>query len=96
MVDGVLASCYAYVHHDSAHMMLTPIQYFPQLIMSIFHEEDGFPGFAKLLADFGSWIIPLSQHFQWSRLLILEKSDMYLFILDTKKEYKIKSFTDFY
>ena len=63
VVDRILASCYPSVHHDIAHLVMTPIRYFPQLIMSIFHEENGFSGFVKIMEDLGRWENPNSQQF---------------------------------
>ena len=36
MVDGILASCYASFDHDLAHIAMTPIQWFPEIIEGIF------------------------------------------------------------
>ena len=63
VVNEVLASCYPSVHHDIAHFGMTTIQYFPQLIMSIFHEENGFSGFVKIMEEFGRWVNLNSQQF---------------------------------
>ena len=51
IVDGVLASCYAYSHHDVAHIFMTPIHWFPQMMEWIIGEENGFLGFAKVVED---------------------------------------------
>ena len=48
IVDGVLASCYPYHHHDLAHISKTPIRWFPQIMEWIFGEENGFPVFVKV------------------------------------------------
>ena len=63
VVNEVLASCYPSTHHDLAHFAMTPFRYFPQLIMSIFHDENGFSGFVKIMEDFGKWAIPNCQLF---------------------------------
>ena len=39
VVDGVLASCYAYVHHDVAHVGMKPLLWFPS-IMDLLLGED--------------------------------------------------------
>ena len=31
IVGGVLASCYATVHHDVGHIMMTPLRWFPRM-----------------------------------------------------------------
>ena len=61
VVDGVLASCYPSTHHDMAHLGMAPIRYFPQLIMSIFQEENGFSVFVQIMEGLGRWVNPNSQ-----------------------------------
>ena len=47
MVDEVLASCYAFINHELAHIGMMPIQWFPEIIQWVFGEDDGFSTFAK-------------------------------------------------
>ena len=47
MVDGVLASCYAFTDHDLAHIVMTPIQWYPQTIQWIFGDDGGFSAFIR-------------------------------------------------
>ena len=49
MVDGVLASCYASFDHDLAHLALTPMQWFPDVLRWVFGEENGSLAMLKLL-----------------------------------------------
>ena len=49
VVDGILASCYPSTHHDLAHISMAPINSFPDIIMWLLGEENGFSGFVKLL-----------------------------------------------
>ena len=63
VVDGVLASCYASVHHAIAHLGMAPMRYFPQLMMSIFQEENGFSAFVQIMEFMGRWCNPNSQQF---------------------------------
>ena len=42
MVDGILTSCYASVNNVLAHLVLTPIRWFPDLIEWMFGVETGF------------------------------------------------------
>ena len=63
VVDRILASCYPSTHHDLAHFAMTPIRYFPQLIMSTFYEENGFSSFVKIMKDVGKWVFPDYQLF---------------------------------
>ena len=48
MVDGVLASCYASVDHELAHVGMMPLQWFPKIVRWIFGGDDGFSTFAKM------------------------------------------------
>ena len=57
IVDGVLASCYPYSHHDLAHISTTPIHWFPQMMKWIFGEENGFSGFVKVAEGLEKWLV---------------------------------------
>ena len=48
MVDGILASCYASVNHDLAHLVMTPLRLFLWIIERIFGEDNGLQGFAAV------------------------------------------------
>ena len=39
MVNGMLASCYAFSDHDLAHLMLAPMQWHPDIMGWIFGIE---------------------------------------------------------
>ena len=43
VVDGVLASCYAFADHDLAHLAMTPIHLFHDLVETIFGNGNGSP-----------------------------------------------------
>ena len=58
LVDDVLASCYASFHHDLAHIAMTPIQWFPEIIQWIFGDEVGPSAFVKTTKYIGSLILP--------------------------------------
>ena len=58
IVDGVLASCYASFHYDLAHIVMTPIQWFPEIIHWIFGDEVGHSAFIKTTKYTGSLILP--------------------------------------
>ena len=58
IVDGVLASCHASVDHGVAHIMTTPIQWFPQIIEWIYGEDNGCQGFATVLENLGRFMLP--------------------------------------
>ena len=58
MVDGILASCYAYGDHDSAHFGMMPIRWFPELIEWIFGVGNAFPVYVETMGDLAGLIIP--------------------------------------
>ena len=39
LVDGVLASCYASVNHDLAHVVMKPLLWFPSMMGLLLGEE---------------------------------------------------------
>ena len=59
MVDGVLASCYAFYDHDSAHIGMLPIQLFPTIMKWIFGGDNGSPAYVNILGDIGGWLLPV-------------------------------------
>ena len=57
VVDGVLASCYAFPDHDIAHIGMTPLRWFPQVIEMVFGVEDGILGYVNVMDHLGHfWI----------------------------------------
>ena len=58
MVDGVLASCYASFDHDLAHLMVTPMQWFPGMVEWMFEEVDGVPGYVTMVKSLGRAVLP--------------------------------------
>ena len=58
LVDGILASCYASSHHDLGHLALAPLRYFPKLMDLIFGQSNNYPGYVKVLEDFGKMLSP--------------------------------------
>ena len=53
VVDGVLASCYAFPDHDIAHIGMTPLHWFPQIIEVVFGVEDGILGYVNIMDHLG-------------------------------------------
>ena len=45
VVDGVLASCYGSFDHDLAHVAMSPVQWYPEMIGWIFGMGNGSSGF---------------------------------------------------
>ena len=60
LVDGVLASCYPFHDHDLAHIGVTPMRWYPEVIESISGIENGSPGFLKVAKEFGKWSLPFN------------------------------------
>ena len=48
MVDGILASCYATVDHDLAHLGMTPLRMFHWMVEQIYGDNNGFQEFAAI------------------------------------------------
>ena len=55
IVDGVLASCYAYTNHDLAHIGMTPIQWFPEVTEWIFCKYNESPIILMLQMTWSDW-----------------------------------------
>ena len=58
LVDGILTSCYASSHHDLGHLALAPMRYFPKLMDLIFGQSNDYPGYVKILENFGKMFSP--------------------------------------
>ena len=58
IVDDILVSCYASFHHDLAHIGMTPIQWFPDVIQWIFGEDGRVLAFVSIIKEMGKWILP--------------------------------------
>ena len=62
MVDGVLASCYASADHDLAHIGMTPIRWFPDVIEWIFGHENGQQSYTGILEKFGTLLAQIGNN----------------------------------
>ena len=62
VVGGVLASCYADFNHDLAHLTMTPVQWFPDIIRWIFGDDSGFQVFVNMAREFGMMMLPHGQY----------------------------------
>ena len=58
VVDGVLASCYASFDHHAAHIGMTPIRWFPEIMNWIYGVDNGFSGYVKYAISLGRWVLP--------------------------------------
>ena len=61
VVDDILASCYAGSNHDLAHIVLTPMRWFPKMMQWIFGEDKGFQNYALISKYIGEWLVPHQQ-----------------------------------
>ena len=58
MVDGLLASCYASFDHDLSHFVMTPVQWFPDLIEFAFGWNNGIQGCTSIAKLVGRYVMP--------------------------------------
>ena len=63
VVDGDLASCYASSDHHAAHIGMTPIRWFPEIMNWIFGIDNGSPGYVKFARSLGRWVLPVAVTF---------------------------------
>ena len=69
IVDEVLASCYASSDHDLVHSATVLVRYFPELIMWIFGEENGFASHPKVMQHMSKWYMPNNHLYEWNKSL---------------------------
>ena len=67
VVDGVLASCYDSFDHDLAHIVLTPMQWLPDIMGWIFGKEKGSSSYVEIVKDFGKWMVPFNHFYKSSK-----------------------------
>ena len=60
IVDGILASCYAFYDHEIAHIGITPMRWFPWLIERIFGKDNKSPDFLNVIGDLAKIVLPSS------------------------------------
>ena len=58
LVDGVLASCYAFSDHDMAHIGMTPVRWFPRLIEMIFGKHNESPDYINVVDGLANIMFP--------------------------------------
>ena len=51
LVDDVLASCHAFVDHNLAHLAMTPMQGYPEMMDWIFGVNAHFPGLVSIASE---------------------------------------------
>ena len=57
MVDGALASCYAYINHDLAHLSMAPLRWFPQMTNLMFGQDGEWPSYVKIVEKFEAMLL---------------------------------------
>ena len=63
IVDGMLASCYADFDHDLAHLIVTPMQKFSEIVEWLFGNDFGFPVYVGTARQLGELILPNGQYY---------------------------------
>ena len=60
MVNRIMVSCYAVSNHNLAHLMLAPMQWYPDIMVWIFGIEKESPGYISILTDLGGLMLPFN------------------------------------
>ena len=60
LVDGILASCYASIHHDIAHYGMIPIRWFPAITNWICGEDKEYAVYVQITEALGKWMSPFA------------------------------------
>ena len=63
IVDGILASCYAFFDHDVAHFGMAPLRWHPGMTEWFFGEDEGISSYVEILAHMGQWVVPKAHCF---------------------------------
>ena len=58
IVDRVLASCCGSFEHDLAHIMMAPLQWFPEIVEMIFGETNVFSTYVEFGIELGRSLLP--------------------------------------
>ena len=58
VVDGVLTSWYASFDHDLAHLVMSPVQWFPEMMQVIFGEDNESTAYINIMKVLGRWMLP--------------------------------------
>ena len=61
VVNGVLASCYAYFNHDVAHTAMAPLRWFPGMMEWTSGDDNGFHVYTKSWMQIGFDVLPFGQ-----------------------------------
>ena len=58
MVDRVLASCYDSIHHEVAHSLIKPVQWYLGMVEWIFGDGSGPSAYVGILEDVNRGVVP--------------------------------------
>ena len=58
VVEGVLASYYAFSDHDLGHLATTPFRLFPDIVEMILGNDNGSPAYANIITTCGNYLLP--------------------------------------
>ena len=58
VVDGTLASCYAFPDHYVAHIGMAPVLFFPGTIHWILGRDYESSAYVNIVQNLASWILP--------------------------------------
>ena len=61
MVDGILASCYADIHHDLGNLFMMPTQWYTKTMNWILGYDIGFPVYVSTSGELGKMVLPDEQ-----------------------------------
>ena len=65
MVDDILASCYAEVDHYLAHVTMTTMQWFPEILDWVFGVDAGFSLFVDMIQNISLLLFPHGEWFEF-------------------------------
>ena len=66
VVDGVLASCYAAIDHNLAHIGMTPLRWFPDVLEWMFGEGKGSESYVQFAGELAKGLLPCGQLYKAS------------------------------
>ena len=64
VVDGVLTSCYASYDHDSSHIAMAPMQWFPEIVEWLFGKDNGSSDYVDITKYVGRMLLPRQHLFK--------------------------------
>ena len=62
VVDGVLASCYASLDHDTAHLGMKAMRLFPEVTEWIYGKDNTGPSYVNIMEELHRWVLLFKQN----------------------------------